>query len=419
MRLAPDEGLIAFRREFEAWLDEHQPPAEVMGDQARRSSAHLPDWARTFQRELFEAGYLVPGWPPALGGRNATPQEQMVYFEVITERMAPRSLNPQGLSICAASIVEFGNEDQKERFVLPTLKGEITWCLGMSEPNAGSDLASLATRAEQRDGHFVVNGQKVWTSGAHEADYCMCYVRTDPEAPKHRGISVLIIDMGTPGITCRPLPELTDPDHADFNEVFFTDVEVPEENLLGELNQGWVVSQGSLRHERGMLWIMNVSKMERTLRALVRLARRPDAKGGTLGDDPRLAEAIGRLATDTAAMRCLGYRGFAKAARGEMPPEHLVLKLFSSEAEQRACLLAQEVLGLEGLDLDGPGPNRFTEWDLARFEPDQTEARAMSSFYDGAWAVQYLRSFSGTIAGGTSEIQRNIVAERVLGLPRG
>jgi alkylation response protein AidB-like acyl-CoA dehydrogenase len=247
----------------------------------------------------------------------------------------------------------------------------------------------------------------------------MCYVRTDPEAPKHRGISVLIIDMGTPGITCRPLPELTDPDHADFNEVFFTDVEVPEGNLLGELNQGWVVSQGSLRHERGMLWIMNVSKMERTLKALVRLARRPDAKGGTLGDDPRLAEAIGRLATDTAAMRCLGYRGFAKAARGEMPPEHLVLKLFSSEAEQRACLLAQEVLGLEGLDLDGPGPNRFTEWDLAHFEPDEAESRAMSSFYDGAWAVQYLRSFSGTIAGGTSEIQRNIVAERVLGLPRG
>jgi alkylation response protein AidB-like acyl-CoA dehydrogenase len=246
----------------------------------------------------------------------------------------------------------------------------------------------------------------------------MCYVRTDPDAPKHRGISVLIIDMRTPGITCRPLPELTDRHHVDFNEVFFTDVEVPEENLLGELNNGWVVSQGSLRHERGMLWIMNVSKMERTLKALVRVAQRPGARGGTVGDDPRVAEAIGRLATDTAAMRCLGYRGFAKAARGEMPPEHLVLKLFSSEAEQRACLLAQEALGTEGLDLDGPGPNRFTDWDLARFEADPLESSAMSSFYDGAWAVQYLRSFAGTIAGGTSEIQRNIVAERVLGLPR-
>ncbi len=419
MRLAPDETLTEFRREFEAWLDEHLPAPEVVAQESRRSSAHLPPWARRFQSDMFEAGYLVPGWPPELGGRNATPEEQMAYFEVITERMAPRSLNPQGLSICAASIVEFGTEEQKERFVIPTLKGDITWCVGMSEPNAGSDLASLTTKAERRDGHFVVNGQKVWTSGAHEADYCMCYVRTDPEAPKHRGISVLIIDMRTPGITCRPLPELTDPHHADFNEVFFTDVEVPEENLLGELDHGWAVSQGSLRHERGMLWIMNVSKMERTLKGLVRLARRPDGHGATLGDDPRLAEAIGRLATDTVAMRCLGYRGFAKASRGEMPPEHMVLKLFTSEAEQRSCLLAQEALGLEGLDLDGPGPNRFTEWDLGQFEPDRVDESANGSFYDGAWALQYLRSFAGTIAGGTSEIQRNIVAERVLGLPRG
>src|ERR1700759_2620886 len=184
MRLAPDETLHEFRREFESWLDDHLPPPEAVAGASRRSSAPLPGWARTFQREMFEAGYLVPGWPPELGGRNATPEEQMVYFEVITERMAPRSLNPQGLSICAASIVEYGTDDQKEQFVLPTLKGEITWCVGMSEPNAGSDLASLRTRSEHRDGHFVVNGQKVWTSGAHDANYCLCYVRTDPQAPK-------------------------------------------------------------------------------------------------------------------------------------------------------------------------------------------------------------------------------------------
>ena len=419
MRLAPDDTLTQFRREFESWLDAHLPPPEVIERDPRRSSSHMPDWARTYQREMFEAGYLVPGWPPELGGRSATPEEQMVYFEILTERAAPRSLNVQGLNICAPSIVEFGNDDQKERFVLPTLRAEITWCVGMSEPNAGSDLASLTTRAVQRDGHFVVNGQKVWTSGAHESDWCMCYVRTDPDAPKHRGISVLIIDMNSVGITCRPLPELTDPEHADFNEVFFEDVEVPAENLLGELNNGWVVSQGSLRHERGMLWIMNTSKMDRTLRGLFRLARRPDGRGGTLGDDPRVAEAIARLATDAAAMRCLGYRGFAKATRGEMPPEHLVLKLFTSEAEQRACLLAQETLGLDGLDIDGPGPVRQDEWDRAHFTRGPTEGGATSSFYDGAWPVQYLRSFAGTIAGGTSEIQRNIVAERVLGLPRG
>jgi alkylation response protein AidB-like acyl-CoA dehydrogenase len=417
VRLAPDQSLVEFRREFEGWLDGHLPGPELVASELRNSSAHLPGWACQFQREMFEAGYLVPGWPPELGGRDATPQEQMVYFEVIAERQVPRSLNPQGLSICAASIVEFGTDAQKERLVLPTLKGDITWCLGMSEPNAGSDLASLTTKADHRDGCFVVNGQKVWTSGAHDADYCLCYVRTDPEAPKHRGISVLMIDMRAPGISCRPLPELTDPHHADFNEVFFTDVEVPEDNLLGELNHGWTISQGALRHERGMLWIMNVAKMERTMRGLQRVARRPDGRGGTLGDDPRLAEAIGRLATDTAAIRCLGYRGFAKSVRGEMPPEHMVLKLFSSEAEQRACELARDALGVDGLDLDGAGPNRFTEWDVANF--DAVPVDVMGGFYDGAWADQYLRSFSGTIAGGTSEIQRNIIAERVLGMPRG
>ena len=233
----------------------------------------------------------------------------------------------------------------------------------------------------------MVNGQKVWTSGAHEADYCMCYVRTDPEAPKHRGISVLIIDMRTPGITCRPLPELTDPHHADFNEVFFTDVEVPEENLLGELNNGWVGEPGiaapragdALDHERVQDGA-HPAGPRAPGRGAPTVAAAPS---GTIAGSPT---AIGRLATDIAAMRCLGYRGFAKSTRGEMSPEHLVLKLFSSEAEQRACLLAQEALGLEGLDLDGPGPNSFTEWDLARFEPDPVESGATSSFYDGAWA---------------------------------
>jgi alkylation response protein AidB-like acyl-CoA dehydrogenase len=420
MRLAADDALTSFRRDLEAWLDEHQPGADDIGTDFRRSTSHLPQWARDFQRKMYENGYLVPGWPPELGGRNATPEEQMVYFEVLTERQAPRCLNPQGLNICAASIVEFGTDEQRERFVIPTLRGDITWCVGMSEPNAGSDLAGLTTRAELEGDHFVVNGQKVWTSGAHESDWCMCYVRTDPEAPKHRGISVLIIDMQSEGIHCRPLPELTDPHHADFNEVFFTDVVVPAENLVGQLNQGWAVSQGSLRHERGMLWIMNVAKMERTLAALIRVATRDDGKGATLGDDPRFAQALGQLAIDVHAMRCLGYRGFAKASRGEMPPEHMLLKLFSSEAERRACLAAMDVLGTEGLDLDGAGPNRFLPWDIEHgFEPDEIQSSATGQFYDGSWAVQYLRSFASTIAGGTSEIQRNIVAERVLGLPRG
>jgi alkylation response protein AidB-like acyl-CoA dehydrogenase len=418
MRLAPDQSLVAFRRELEQWLEANLPADRIRED-PRRSSAHLPGWAREWQRLLFDEGWLVPGWPPELGGCHATPAEQMVYFEVLAERQVPRALNPQGISICAASIVDHGTEAQIERFCLPTLRGEITWCVGMSEPGAGSDLASLITRAERHGDTFVVNGQKVWTSGAHDADYCMCYVRTDPDAPKHKGISVLIIDMRSPGIECRPLPELTDPHHVDFNEVFFTDVAVPADQLLGALNHGWALAQGSLAHERGMLWIMNVAKIDRTVQGLVRLAERDDGAGGRIGDDAVFADAAAQLAIDAQAMRCLGYIGFAKATRGEMAPEHLLLKLFSSETERRACLLAVEALGAEGLDVAGAGPGRWTSFDIEHYGEPPIDPGLTNAFDDGAWPVQYLRSFAGTIAGGTSEIQRNILAERLLGLPRG
>src|SRR3989440_11304406 len=164
-------------------------------EERQQSSAHIPEWARVWQRALFDDGWLVPGWPPELGGRNATPLQQMVYFEELAQPQINRSANPQGLSIITPSIVEFGSADQRERYAIPTLKAELTWCLGMSEPGAGSDLASLSTRAVLDGDHFVVNGQKVWTSGAHHADWCLCFVRTDTEVPKHRGISALIVDM--------------------------------------------------------------------------------------------------------------------------------------------------------------------------------------------------------------------------------
>ena len=299
-------------------------------------------------------------------------------------------------------------------------KGEITWCLGMSEPNAGSDLASLTTKAEQRDGHFVVNGQKVWTSGAHEADFCMCYVRTDPEAPKHRGISVLIIDMRTPGITCRPLPELTDPRPRRLQRGVLhrrrgargEPARRAQPRLDGEPGLAAPRAGDALDHER-------VEDGAHAQGPGARGRSVPNGRGGTLGDDPRLAEAIGRLATDTAAMRCLGYRGFAKAIRGEMSPEHMVLKLFTQRG--RAARLPagrRRRWASRASTSTGPGPTASPSGTSpASSRPGPVE-RHRTSFYDGAWAVQYLRSFSGTIAGGTSEIQRNIVAERVLGLPR-
>ena len=396
MRLRFDSEAEAFRTELLEWLAANLPSPEEIAE-PKQSSAHLPDWARRWQRRLFDAGWLVPGWPPELGGRDASPTQQMVYFEELARRDIPRSLNPQGLSIITPSIIEHGTPAQRERWALPTLRAEITWCLGMSEPGAGSDLASLSTRAV-RDGHrFIVNGQKVWTSGAHHADWCFCFVRTDPDAPKHRGISALVIDMRTPGITCRPLPELTGPDFADFNEVFFTDVVVPDENLVGELNRGWPITQGSLAHERGMLWINNVANVEAGVKCLLELGS-TELGGVRPRDDPRFRDQAAGAYIDAQAMRLMGYRGFAKINRGRPAVEHALLKLFSSEVERRLYLTGLEALGGAGLDLDRPGPPVWR---------------------GGAWATQYLRAFSGTIAGGTSEIQRNIIAERELGLPRG
>jgi alkylation response protein AidB-like acyl-CoA dehydrogenase len=394
LQYAPEDE--AFRRELVAWLESHGPSAERLKE-PKQSSAHMPEWAREWQRALFDAGYLVPGWPPELGGRNATATQQMIYFEEMSRREITRSANPQGLGIIAPSINDYGTPEQKDRFLRPTLRAEISWCLGMSEPGAGSDLASLKTRAELVGDEFVVNGQKVWTSGAHHADWCLCFVRTDPTVPKHKGISALIIDTTTPGVECRPFPELSDQGYCDFNEVFFTDVHVPKENLVGPLNGGWPITQGSLAHERAMLWIDYAYIVQRTVRELVDLRDRPVPGGGRLGDDPVFRDTVAGFHVDAQAILAMGYRGFSKFLLGKSSPEHSLLKLYGSEAMQKALLYGAEALGVEAVDVDRMGPPMWRE---------------------GAWMTQYLRSFSGTIPGGTSEIQRNIIAERVLGLPR-
>ncbi len=398
MRLHYDEETEAFRSELRSFFQAHLPPPEERTEPVR-SSAHIPQWARDWQRLLFDSGWLVPGWPPELGGRNATPVQQMVYFEELVRLEVPRSCNPQGLSIITPSILDFGTEAQKQRYALATLRAEISWCLGMSEPNAGSDLAGLRTQAEQRGDTFVVNGQKVWTSGAHDADFCFCFVRTDPQAPKHAGISVLIVDMTTPGIETRPLPELTDPDNADFNEVFFTDVEVPAENLVGELHHGWSIAGGSLAHERGMLWIAEATGLERILERVLITATTPLPGGRRLADDVLFRDTVARAYVQAQAVKLLGYRGFAKVSKGDKAPEHSLLKLMGSELRRGLALEVGEAMGTAGLDVD------------------RADAPA-NRRDDEAWFLHWLQSFSNTIAGGTSEIQRNIIAERILGLPR-
>jgi alkylation response protein AidB-like acyl-CoA dehydrogenase len=399
VQLHYDEETEAFRAELREWMEEHLPSPEERHERVV-SSAHIPEWARRWQRALFDAGWLVPGWPPEYGGRNATPVQQMVYFEELARIGVPRSCNPQGLSIITPSILDYGTEEQKVAFALPTLKAEVSWCLGMSEPNAGSDLAGLRTRAELQGDHFVVNGQKVWTSGAHHSDYCFCFVRTDPDAAKHAGISVLIIDMKTPGIETRPIAELTDRHHADFNEVFFTDVIVPAENLVGELHHGWSVAGGSLAHERGMLWISESTNLERMLQRVIATATTPLPGGRRLDEDVMFRDTVARAYVQSQALRLLGYRGFSKFAKGQASPEHSVLKLLGSELRRNLALDVGEALGAVGTDLD-----RHDAPSVARGDAE-------------AWLVHWMQSFSGTIAGGTSEIQRNIIAERVLGLPR-
>ena len=390
MRLHFSDEDEAFRAELLEWLEQNPPPFEDERNEPRRSSADHRPWAKRWQQTLFDAGYLVPGWPPELGGRNASPAQQMIYFDEFTKRSIPRTANPQGLSIITPSILDFGTDEQRERFGIPTLRAEISWCLGMSEPNAGSDLAALATRAVIDGDRFIVNGQKVWTSGAQHADWCLCFVRTDTELPKHKGISVLIIDMKAPGIEYRPIAELTDPDYADFNEVFFTDVAVPKENLLGELNDGWRLSMGSLAHERAMLWINYAYDLAGVIDDLVAVGRKD-------GFDARQRDLVATAYIDHQALQALGYSGFAKFAKGQAAPEHSILKLFGSEALQQALLVGADELGLDGVDLDVHGPRLWRE---------------------GSFIAQWLRSFAATIPGGTSEIQRNIIAERLLGLPR-
>src|ERR1700754_2387395 len=390
MQLAFDADVEAFRAEFVAFLDEHLPD-EAHTLERSRSSSDIPAWARRWQRLLFDRGWLLPGNPPEFGGRNATVLQQYVHADELARRRIHHSFNPQGVGIVAASLLTFGTDEQKQRWAVPILRAELTASLGMSEPGAGSDLAGLSTRAVLDGDHFVVNGQKVWTPGAHDADVLLAFVRTHQEAPKHKAISALIIPPNTPGVVCRPFADICGEENKDFNEVFFTDARVPAENLVGPLNGGWGVANGSLGHERTMMWLGFADRIDNMI---------ADYRPRTELQRDQYATTI----MDYLALRAMGSAALARAARGEMDTASVsVLKLFGSEAERQAMENALTAAGPDGLiHPSTTGPYEHMNLD----------------HYFASWFERYARSFGGTIAGGTSEIQRNIIAQQVLGLPR-
>jgi alkylation response protein AidB-like acyl-CoA dehydrogenase len=389
MKLAWNQADEAFRDELVAFLDANTPEEmakgfDFQGDAELDGERELvPQFMRDWQATLFDNGWMIPGYPPELGGRNCTPVQTLIYLETLAKRRLLRSSHFPGYAIVAPSLLEYGDDEQK-KLVPSAIRGDTIWCIGMSEPNAGSDLAGLQTRAELRDDHFVVNGQKVWTSYASIAQKCFCYVRTDPTLPKHKGISLLIIEMDTPGIEIRPLRHINGT--AGFAEVFFTDVVVPRENIVGQLNGGWTITQGSLAHERAGLWVEGVARFEQTIDGLVQLA-----KDHNRADDPIVRRKIASAYENASSLRALGYKGFASFAQGSSAPEHSYMKMATSEAGKAAFELGMEIIGTSA-PVRGVPTERFVHG--------------------------FFMSFANTIAGGSSEIQRNIIAQRVLGLPR-
>jgi alkylation response protein AidB-like acyl-CoA dehydrogenase len=380
----------AFRAELRAWLERN--PAGPEPEEPKAWVAYAKDW----QHRLAEAGWCGVAWPKAYGGRGATLIQQIIFQEELARAKAPQFIGLAGLTMGGPVLIAHGTEAQKQRHLRPILTADEIWCQGFSEPNAGSDLAAIKTRAVLDGDTFVVTGQKVWTSWARYADVCMCLVRTNPDAPKHKGITFLLVDMKSPGVTVRPLTQING--DADFNEVFFEDVRVPRANVVGELDRGWDIAITCLMHERQTLTFSRQLQSKVALTEMLELARRHERGGRPATADPLVRQALAQSYVEAEAMRFLAYRNLTKVLRGGVPgPEGSIEKLFWSEMYQRQLDTACELIGPHASLLK----------------------RSKHAVDDGRWAHLLLYSKGRTIAAGTSEVQRNIIAERVLGLPRG
>ena len=386
MDLAYGPPYQAFRDEVRAFLVTHRERFPAGADRAQ---------VLAWQALLIAHGYAARAIPSVYGGFGAEPDilKSRIIAEAFTRAGAPGGLGGQGISMLVPTLLEVGTEEQKQRWIPPTLAGDIIWCQGYSEPGSGSDLASLSTRATDDGDDFLVNGQKIWTSTAKQADMIFCLVRTEPRAPKHAGISYLIFSMKTPGIEVRPLKTMTGA--AEFNEVFFTDVRVPRTQIVGARGEGWRVANTTLKHERGMLGDPNAA--ENRLAAIIAMMKEETVSGESLIDNPVLRDRLMQLQARVLSMKFNGLRLITSQLAGEQPGlAGLVVKLQGCELNHQLAALAIDVLG-----------------ELGVLYQDSPHLRA-----HGVWQQRYMFDLGLIIGGGTAQIQKNIIAERGLGLPR-
>jgi alkylation response protein AidB-like acyl-CoA dehydrogenase len=392
--LTPEQQ--AFREHVRAWLAANIPLEwKALGStEVPRADAY--EFGRRWQRTLFEGGFIGITWPKEYGGQGLTFMEEMILHEELALQKAPPILNILGVGMAGPTIIAYGTDEQKKRYPAKILSGEEIWCQGYSEPNSGSDLASLQTRAVKDGEHYVVNGQKVWTSLAHVSDWMMLLARTDPDAPKHKGITYFLLDMHAPGVTVKPLRQFTG--DAEFNEVFFDNVRVHEGQVLGGVNNGWTVGLTTLMYERLALGFGLQVRLRIALESLIEMGRRVEKTGRAVTRDLVMRQKLAQLWIDTEALKYTGARAVTRLLRGELPgPEASAGKMSWVDTHQRLQELAMEI--------EGPYSQLTKGSD-----------RAVDG---GVWQYGFLRSRANSIEGGTTEIQKNIIAERVLGLAKG
>ncbi|MBI1817832.1 MAG: acyl-CoA dehydrogenase family protein [Deltaproteobacteria bacterium] len=383
----------ATRHTVRRWLKANLPPRERTEESLEYGDLARTINAKAWQRKLYAAGYVAMGWPKESGGQGADVMTQTIINEELVMARAPGLIGMMGVQMVGPTLMKWGTEEQQRRYLPKILTADEIWCQGYSEPGSGSDLASLKTRAELVGDEFIINGQKVWTSSAQIANWMFCLVRTDSTAPKHRGISYVLIDMKTPGITVRPLIQMTG--DAGFNEVFFEEVRVPRKNLVGELNQGWQVANSTLAHERNMLG--STTRSQQMFNGVLRLAQSRRRSGRRAVDDPVIRQRLADLAIRVESMKLHSHRQLTDAMKGRAPGiAASVNKLVSTELNHDMASLALDLLGSYG-----------------------PLARAAARVVDrGIWPWEFMFTLGMIIGGGTSQIQKNIISERGLGMPR-